>query len=304
MSKMVTSADATSQAARTRRGHILRAIVSPTARYGVLILGGITVLIPFLWQVSTSLKDDLQINAIPAHFLPNPIVWSSYKDAYTLLPFGLFFLNTVLIEIGSLAGALLTVTIVAYAFARLQAPFKNTLFVLVLSSLMLPFVITLVPQYFIWVKLHLVDSLWPLIIPYWFGGATGATATFVFLLRQFFLTIPNDFAEAATLDGASLIGIMFRIYVPLAKPAMAAMAIFIFIGQWHDFLLPLIILNTEKHFTLALGINQYIQTERGAVTHWGLVMAASMSIIAPPLVLFLMFQRFFIEGITLGGIKG
>jgi ABC-type glycerol-3-phosphate transport system permease component len=162
----------------------MRSSAVVAVRYIVLGLGAITVLIPFLWQISTSLKDDTQINAVPAHFWPNPIVWGNYKDAYTLLPFNLFFLNTVLVEIGSLA------------------------------------------------------------------------------------------------------------------------AIFIFIGQWHDFLAPLIYLNTEKHFTLALGINQYIQQERGAVTHWGLVMAASMSIIAPPLVLFLFFQRFFIEGITLGGLKG
>ncbi len=304
MAKTLTRVDQSAQAARTRRTRVMRSSAALIALYGVLAIGAVTVLIPFMWQVFTSLKSDVQINAVPAHFLPNPIVWSTYKDAYTLLPFNLFFLNTVLIEIGSLAGALLTVTIVAYAFARLRAPFKDVLFVLVLSSLMLPFIITLVPTYFIWVKVHLVDTLWPLIIPYWFGGATGSTATFVFLLRQFFLTIPNDFAEAATLDGAGLLGIMFRIYVPLAKPAIAAMSIFIFIGQWHDFLYPLIILNTEKHFTLALGINEYIQQERGAVTHWGLVMAASMSIIAPPLILFLFFQRFFIEGITLGGIKG
>jgi multiple sugar transport system permease protein len=304
MAETLTGMDVSAQAARARGTRVMRSSAVVAARYVVLGLGAITVLIPFLWQISTSLKDDTQINAVPGHFWPNPIVWGNYKDAYTLLPFNLFFLNTVLVEIGSLAGGLLTVTVVAYAFARLQAPFKDVLFVLVLSSLMLPFIITLVPQYFIWVKLHLVDSLWPLIIPYWFGGSTGATASFVFLLRQFFLSIPHDFAEAATLDGASILGIMFRIYVPLAKPALAAIAIFIFIGQWHDFLAPLIYLNTEKHFTLALGINQYIQQERGAVTHWGLVMAASMSIIAPPLVLFLFFQRFFIEGITLGGLKG
>lgn len=303
MARTLTGLDS-AQAARARRARVMRSSLFLSARYAVLILGAITILIPFLWQISTSLKDDVQINAVPGHFLPNPIVWSTYKDAYTLLPFNLFFLNTVLVEIGTLSGTLITVTIVAYAFARLRAPFKNTLFILVLSSLMLPYIITLVPTYFIWVKLHLVDTLWPLIIPFWFGGGTGATATYVFLLRQFFLSIPNDFAEAATIDGAGLIDVMVRIYVPLAKPALAAIAIFVFIGVWHDFLGPLIYLNTEKHFTLALGINEYIQQERGAVTHWGLVMAASMSIIAPPLILFLLFQRFFIEGITLGGIKG
>ena len=158
----------------------------------------------------------------------------------------------------------------------------------------------LVPSYFIFVRLHWVDTLLPLIVPSWLGGG----AFNIFLLRQFFLSIPNELGEAATIDGASILGVMFRIYVPLAKPAVAAIAIMTFIGTWHDFFGPLIYLNTEHHFTLALGINEYIQQVKGQTTHWNLVMAASMSIIVPPLILFVAFQRFFIEGIMLGGLKG
>ncbi len=288
------------QAAGAKRARAARHNIALGLRYAILIVGAIVLMIPFAWQLSTSLKDDQQINAVPGSFLPNPAHLDSYVQAYTILPFNIFFKNTVLIEIGVMSGVLITSTMVAYAFARLQAPFKDTLFIIVLSTMMLPFIITLVPTYFIWVHLHLADTLWPLIIPSWFGGG----AFNIFLLRQFFLTIPGELGEAATIDGAGILTVMVRIFVPLAQPAIAAIAILTFIGTWHDFLGPLIYLNSEHNFTLALGINEFISQQRGAVNHWGWVMAASMSIIVPPLVLFIVFQRFFVEGITLGGIKG
>jgi multiple sugar transport system permease protein len=288
------------QAARARRARIWRSRLATTAVYLVLAVGSIGILVPFFWQISTSFKSDAQVNAIPTQWIPNAVHPENYVTAFTTLPFNLFFLNTVIVEVGVLLGTLLTATMVAYAFARFQAPFKDTLFIIVLSTMMLPFIITLVPSYFIFVRLHWVDTLLPLIVPSWLGGG----AFNIFLLRQFFLSIPNELGEAATIDGASILGIMFRIYVPLAKPAVAAIAIMTFIGTWHDFFGPLIYLNTEHHFTLALGINEYIQQVKGQTTHWDLVMAASMSIIVPPLILFVAFQRFFIEGIMLGGLKG
>ena len=167
--------------------------------------------------------------------------------------------------------------------------------------MMLPGIITLVPQYFIYNKLGMVDTFWPLIIPAWFGGG----AFNIFLIRQFFLGIPGELGEAAEIDGAGTFTTVFRIYAPLAKPALAAVTIITFIGVWHDFFGPLIYLNSESHFTLALGVNEFIQNAKtGLLTHWGLVMASSTAIIVPPLLLFLFFQRFFIEGVILGGVKG
>jgi multiple sugar transport system permease protein len=278
-----------------------RTRLADIAVYLILILGSLIVLGPFFWQVSTSLKDELQVNAIPPMWIPHPIHPENYVTAFKELPFNYFFRNTMIIEVGVLVGTLLSSTMAAYAFARLNAPFKNTLFIIVLSTMMLPGIITLVPSYFLFVKLGWVNTLLPLIVPAWFGGG----AFNIFLLRQFFLSIPGELADAAAIDGAGTIKTIFLIFVPLAKPALAAVAIMTFIGVWHDFFGPLIYLNSEHNFTLALGINEFIQENKtGAVTQWPLVMAASTAIIVPPLALFLFFQRFFIEGILLGSTKG
>jgi multiple sugar transport system permease protein len=286
---------------KQRRKSFLRRNLSDVIVFIVLCIGSVVVLIPFFWQVSTSLKSDGQVNMIPPQWIPTPFHPHNYVQAFSELPFNYFFRNTIIIELGVLLGTLISSTLVAYAFARLNAPFKNTLFIIVLSTMMLPGVITLVPSYFIFVKLHWVDTLLPLIVPAWLGGG----AFNIFLLRQFFLNIPAELGDAAAIDGAGTLRTIFQIYVPLAKPAMAAVAIMTFIGVWHDFMGPLIYLNSEHNFTLALGINEFIQeNQTGAMTHWPLVMAASTAIILPPLMVFVFFQRYFIEGILLGGTKG
>jgi len=273
--------------------------------YLVLLGGAITVLVPFYSQLATSFKDTSQIVQGGSLSFPNPLRWHNYIDAFTQqgTSFGYYFLNTILIEIGQLTGTLLTATMAAYAFARLRAPFKDQLFFLVLALIAVPGVILLIPQYFIYTKLNLTDTLWPLIIPAFLGGPP----TFIFLLRQFFQGIPGELGEAAFVDGAGTMTTLFRVYVPLAKPALATVAIFVFIGQWHDFLGPLIYLSNEHHLTLALGINNFVaHTNSGGIqsTPWNLLQASSMAIVLPPLLVFLFFQRFFIEGITLGGVKG
>jgi multiple sugar transport system permease protein len=286
---------------RKTRSRISRIKLGDAIVFLVLSLGSLVVLLPFFWQVSTSLKSDSQVNLIPPQWIPHPMHPDNYINAFSELPFNYFFRNTILIELGVLAGTIISSTMVAYAFARLKAPFKNTLFIIVLSTMMLPGVITLVPSYFIFVKLHWVDTLLPLIVPAWLGGG----AFNIFLLRQFFLNIPPELGDAAAIDGAGTLRTIFQIYVPLAKPAIAAVAIMTFIGVWHDFMGPLIYLNSEHNFTLALGINEFIQeNQTGAMTHWPLVMAASTAIILPPLLVFLFFQRYFVEGVLLGGTKG
>ncbi len=282
-----------------------RRLIGTVLTYLILTVGAISVLIPFYSQITTSLKDGNQIAAGGALAFPNPAHWHNFIDAFTQpsAQFGYYFLNTILIEIGQLTGTLLTATMAAYAFARLRAPFKDQLFFLVLALIAVPGVILLVPQYFIYSKLNLTDTLWPLIIPAFLGGAP----TYIFLLRQFFQGVPAELGEAAFVDGAGTMTTLFRVYAPLAKPALAAVAIFVFIGQWHDFFGPLIYLSSESHFTLALGINKFVANTSaggGQSTTWNLLQASSMAIVLPPLLVFLFFQRFFIEGITLGGVKG
>jgi ABC-type glycerol-3-phosphate transport system permease component len=286
---------------KPRRKSFLQRNLADVIIFIVLCIGSVVVLVPFFWQVSTSMKTDAQVNMIPPQWIPTPIHPHNYIQAFSELPFNYFFRNTMIIEFGVLLGTLISSTLVAYAFARLNAPFKNTLFIIVLSTMMLPGVITLVPSYFIFVKLHWVDTFLPLIVPAWLGGG----AFNIFLLRQFFLNIPAELGDAAAIDGAGTLRTIFQIYVPLAKPAIAAVAIMTFIGTWHDFMGPLIYLNSEHNFTLALGINEFIQeAQTGAMTHWPLVMAASTAIILPPLLVFLFFQRYFVEGVLLGGTKG
>ena len=305
MAQTVSGVSVTKRVGSRGNTRALRPALGVALTYVILAIGAITVLVPFYSQIATSLKDAGQIAAGGGLSFPNPAHWHNYIDAFTTpgTSFNYYFLNTILIEIGQLGGTLLTTTMTAYAFARLQAPFKNALFFLVLALIAVPGVIMLVPRYFIYTKLHLTDTLWPLIIPAWLGGEPA----FIFLLRQFFLGIPGELGEAAVMDGAGTLTTLFRIYVPLAKPALAAVAIFVFIGQWHDFLAPLIYLSSEHHFTLTLGINQFVANQQnggGQSTTWNLLQAASMAIVLPPLLVFLFFQRFFIEGITLGGIKG
>jgi ABC-type glycerol-3-phosphate transport system permease component len=263
-----------------------------------ILVGAFLLLVPFAWMLSTSLKEEGDVFLIPIDWIPRHIRWSNYPEALTFVPYARYFLNSV--EVAGLAvfGTVLSSSLVAFAFARLRGPGKNLLFAILLSTLMLPGEVTLVPVYLFFRKLGWLDTWLPLIVPSWFGGS----AFYIFLLRQFFMTLPTELDDAAKIDGASLFHIYARIVMPLSKPALATVAIFSFFAHWNSFLMPLIYINTSDKYTLPVGLRLYLSTLSNS--HWNYLMAATLVAILPPLLLFFLSQRFFVEGATLTGVKG
>ena len=264
--------------------------------YALLITGSIVIMMPVFWMVSSALKPNHEIFLYPPQWIPQPPQWDNFVKAMTALPFDVYFRNTLIIEIGTIVGTVFSCSIVAYGFARLEAPGRNFWFIVLLSTMMLPGVVTMIPVYLIFRQLGWVNTFLPLIVPNWFGSAF-----YIFLLRQFFMTIPRDFEEAARIDGANTWQIITRIVLPLSKPALATVTIFTFMGVWNDFMGPLIYLNKPETYTLALGLNFF----KGQYTSdWNMLMAASLVMMLPLVLLFFAAQKAFIEGITLTGIKG
>lgn len=264
-------------------------------RYGLLIGAALLFLAPLYWMIASSLKPEYDVFARPPVWWPNPPRWQNYVEALTELPFGRYAVNTLIIAVFSVVGYTLSCTVVAYGFARLRAPGKNGLFILLLATLMLPYPVVMIPQYVIFSELDLVNTFWPLILPAFLGSPF-----FIFLLRQYFLQIPPDLEDAARIDGASVAQIIWYIMFPLARPAMAAVAIFAFQGAWNDFLAPLIYLQDQSKYTLMLGLSFFRSSFQ---VNWAYLMAASLTIALPVIILFFIAQREFVQGITLGGIK-
>lgn len=264
-------------------------------RYLLLIGAAALFLAPLYWMIASSLKAEYDVFARPPVWWPNPPRWQNYVEALTELPFGRYAINTAIIALFSVVGYTLSCTVVAYGFARLRAPGKNFLFVVLLATLMLPYPVVMIPQYVIFSKLDLVNTFWPLILPAFLGSPF-----FIFLLRQYFLQIPPDLEEAARIDGASIAQTIWYIMFPLARPAMAAVAIFAFQAAWNDFLAPLIYLQDQSKYTLMLGLSFFRSSFQ---VNWAYLMAASLTIALPVILLFFIAQREFVEGITLGGVK-
>lgn len=261
-----------------------------------LIPAAFVFLLPFLWMLSTSLKPDTQFYSYPPIWIPNPFQWSNYPDAVNFISFFLYLRNTVTIAVSATIGVLISSSLVAYSLARIPWAGRNVLFILTVATLMLPFQVTMIPLFLVFKNLGWINSFLPLIVPHWFGGAL-----YIFLLRQFFMTIPMELSEAARIDGASEFRIYWSVILPLAKPALATVAIFEFIARWRDYLGPLIYLSDQELYVLSLGIYEY-QSQYGA--EWGLLMAASVLITLPIILLFFFLQKTFVQGITLTGIKG
>lgn len=283
---------------RTWAGQRLQRRVQITLGTLVILAGAILMLVPFVWMLSTSLKDEGDVFLIPIRWIPPHFRWSNYPEALTFVPYVRYFLNSVEVTGLSVLGTVFTASLVAFAFARLRAPGKNLLFIILLSTMMLPGEVTLVPVYLLFRRLGWLDTYLPLIVPSWFGGS----AFYIFLLRQFFLSLPTELDDAAKIDGASLFHIYARIMMPLSKPALATVGIFSFFAHWNSFLAPLIYLNTSEKYTLPVGLRLYLSTLSNS--HWNYLMAATVVAIIPPLVLFFVSQRFFIEGAVLTGLKG
>jgi ABC-type glycerol-3-phosphate transport system permease component len=256
------------------------------------------VMTPFFWMLSTALKEEGQVWLQPPRWIPQPLRWDNFYQAVTQIPFLTFFINSVIVTGLSVLGTLLSCSMAAYAFARLRAPDRTILFIILLATMMLPGEVTLVSTYLLFKGLGWLDSFKPLVVPAFFGAPF-----YIFLLRQFFLTIPLELDEAARIDGAGYFRIYWRIVLPLAKPGLVTVAVFTFFGSWSDFLRPLIYLNSMDKYTLAVGLNYFIG-QFSSQTPWNWFMAASVLAMMPCLIVFLVAQRWFIQGAVLTGIKG
>jgi multiple sugar transport system permease protein len=262
----------------------------------VLILVAIAMVLPFAWLVSSSLKTQADVFQYPPVWVPNPPQFQNYVDALTYKPFGLYFRNTLIIVTLNVTAVVLTSSLCAYGFARLRFWGRDFWFGIVVATILLPNVILLVPQFIIFTQLGWVDTFLPLTVPLFFGGG----AFNIFLLRQFFRTIPEELADAARIDGCSEFGIYWRIMLPLSRPALITVGIFTFLNSWNDLLNQIIYLRTPDNFTLAVGLALFRSVMN---TRWELLMAASTATILPIIILFFIAQRYFIRGIVLTGMK-
>jgi multiple sugar transport system permease protein len=275
----------------------LNSAVKHVPIYFVLTLVTAVILIPFFWMVTTSLKHQTKVFLFPPQWFPEPIVWSNYAEVFQRQPFHLYFFNSLYIGIIVTIGTCLFAALAGYAFAKLAFPFKNTLFLILLSSMMIPTEVTAIPLFKWMSALSLVDTHFPLIVP----PMLGAYGMFgVFLLRQFFITIPNDLDEAAKIDGCTPWTTFLKVMFPLCKPALATLSIFVFLHSWNEFFEPLIYLSSSKLYTLPLALSLFTD-ESG--TEWHLLMAASVLATIPLLIVFFAAQKRFIEGVAMTGLK-
>jgi len=268
-----------------------------TLTYVICIAFSVVMLLPLVWLIRSSLMSLDQIFLFPPEWIPKPWLWSNYPDALTTAPFGRYFFNTMVIVGLVVSGTVISATVSAFGFARLRWPGRDIVFGAMMTTMMLPYAVTLIPTFIIWSKLGFTNTIVPLTLPAWFGGGMFN----IFLLRQFFRGIPRDLDEAAMLDGANPLRILWDIIIPLSRPALITVGIFSFLGTWNDFLNPLIYLTDSNKFTLAIGLSQF----KGLYnSEWGLLMAASTVVFVPALVLFFFAQRYFVEGIAVTGLKG
>lgn len=272
---------------RARWGHL--------ALHLALILGSLVMLLPFAWMLSTSLKEAAEVFTYPPTWIPKKFAWSNFKEALTSLPFGRFYLNSFIVAICVTALTLLTSSLAAFAFARLRFRGRNTLFLVYLATLMIPFPVLLIPNFIMVRLLGWYDSYAALILP----PAFSAFATF--LLRQFFKGIPTELDDAARIDGASSLRIWWQIILPNSTAALAALSIFVFLGNWNEFLWPLVVTNSENMRTVPVGLNIF-QGQFGV--KWQLLMAAAVVAMLPVLIVYILAQKWFIRGITISGMGG
>jgi len=276
----------------------LRRTVPQIISYALLSFVGLLFAVPFLWLVITSLKPLYQVFTIPLTWIPKPIMWSNYPDAlrHPGFPFAKYAWHSIYYSVGSTLGVTIASAMAAYAFARIPFRGRGFWFSITLATMMIPYVVTMIPTYLIFRWLNWIGSYKPLIIPSWGGGAF-----FIFMLRQFMMTLPWDLSDAARVDGASEAHILVRIMLPLMKPALLVVVVFNFMGCWNDFMGPIIYLNNSELYPLSVGLFSFLSKSG---RYWNLLMAASMVVTAPMIVIFFLAQRQFIEGITFTGMKG
>jgi multiple sugar transport system permease protein len=284
-----------SRAQQTMLGHLLLQLL--------LMLLGLLYMVPLLWVLSTSFKAENKVFTFPIQWIPNPFIWQNYQQLLSLLEFSgipailFFFQNTLIVAVLSTLGTVISSVLVAYSFSRLHWPERNFFFGLSLATMMLPSVVIIIPTFLLFRDLGWLDTLKPLIVPFWFA----MQGFYVFLLRQFFLTLPIELEEAARIDGAGSFRILWQIIIPLSGPALITVTIFSFLQHYNEFLGPLLYLNTVEKFPMALGLRMF-QGRYG--TNWPILMAATAVFIVPTIFVFLAAQRHFIRGIHLTGLAG
>ena len=265
--------------------------------YLALVAGAVVILAPFVWMLSTALKVPGTEFIYPPQLFTRPLRWNNFSEGWGALPFTRWFLNTSTITLLSVVGAMVSSSLVAYGFARLEFPGRTILFVILLSTMMLPFHVRLIPMFITFRYLGWIDTYLPLVVPFFFGGVP----FFIFLVRQFFLTIPLEMEDAAAIDGAGVFTTFLRIILPLSRPVLGVVGVFAFIRVWNDFLEPLIYIHSMDKMTLSLGL-RFFQAQD--FTDWTRLMAVSIVVLVPSLVLFFVAQKYYIHGVVTTGIKG
>ncbi len=273
-----------------------RKAIKQTALYILIIALGALFIIPLLWMITVSFSTPEQTAQPAIRLIPDKLRFSNYATALTIMPFARYAWNTIVVTFMAMVGGVFSSALVAYAFARLKAPGKNALFALMLSTIMLPAMVTMIPMFVIFKSIGWYDTLLPLIVPSWFGSPV-----YIFLVRQFFLTIPPDIEEAAEIDGCGPFRLFWQVMLPLSKPVLVSVAVFSFVAHWNDFMTPLIYLNSVENRTLALGLATFVDV-------WGVdivsLMAASTAVLLPVLIIFFFAQKYFVQGVVMSGIKG
>jgi len=267
----------------------------------LLILGAVVMVMPFLWMISTSFKSQSEVFSYPPQWIPSTLIWQNYVRAWQAAPFGRYFVNSIMVAFAVTLGTLVTSSLAAFAFARIRFPGRDALFALYLSSMMIPHQMTIIPSFLVLRNLGDIspamglDTYFALIAPF-IAGAFG-----VFLLRQSFLTIPNELEDAATLDGCGKLGFLWRIVIPLSRPALATLALFTFMANWNSYLWPLIVTNSNDMRTVQIGLRYFVGQEGGS--QWGLLMSAAVFVTLPVVIVYLFVQKQFVQGIAGTGIK-
>ncbi|MDR2552249.1 MAG: carbohydrate ABC transporter permease [Treponema sp.] len=262
----------------------------------LLVLMSLLFLLPYYFMLTTSIKSVVELRALPPTFFPHSFHIENYVEAVQYIPFFRFTRNSLILAVSCIIGSVISNSLIAYGFSRIQWPFREKVFAVVIATMFIPFPVILVALFDIYAKLRMVNSFFPLIIPSFMGSAL-----YIFMLRQYLLTIPKEISDAGFIDGAAEFQIFWRLTVPLMQPAIAVVAIFTALGSWNDFMGPLIYLQNENLYPLSIGI-QFFRTQHEV--QYSMLMAASALVVLPVVVIFLLFQRFFVEGITIGALKG
>lgn len=273
----------------------LKDILNKVLTYAALSVFGVSMLFPFLWMLSTSLREPSQIFQSTLNVIPYPIIFQNYIDAWNSIPFGRFYVNSLFIAICVTVGQVVTSSMAAYAFSRLKFPGRDKIFFSYLATMMIPGMVTTIPVFILIKQLNWLNTYKALILPAIF------TAYGTFMLRQFFMTLPSELEDAAKIDGCSLWRIYWQIILPLCKPALATLATFTFLGNWQSFIWPLIVTSTEEMKTLPVGLSYF---QDMYTTNWTLLMAGSVIVLLPALIVFIINQKFITKGIALSGLKG